>query len=171
MTAEQASLDFGDSLSAARRRVRMARFDTSGTICPCCDGLAKAYNRKFNKTMGDMLLQLFIWEKQEPGRWRHVKQEWPHNPGTFNQEYARMTDYELIEAPDEKRVDGNPHTGNHRITRKGVSFVMGLTAVPARLVYYKGSVIEESIEMINIAGVLGRPFNYRELWHTKDLFE
>ena len=161
---EQFNLLPDDSLWTARRMVMEERWGAKGVVCPCCDGLAKVYKRPFNKTMGKILIQMYIWEKKEPGRWHHVKNEWPYQPKTFNSEYARMVDYSLIEAPHDIRPDGNPDTGHHRITRSGVEFVEGRREVTKRQHCYKGQVIGESGPQVNISWVLKRPFNYRELF-------
>lgn len=140
------------------------RFSTDGVNCPCCDGLAKVYPRTFNKTMARILVQMYLWDHDEPSRFRHVKEEWPYKFGTFNPEYARMVDLGLIEEPDEARDDGNPNTGYHRITHKGIRFVRGEVTIARRVFCYKGNVIEEDEGRITISDAMKRPFHYRELW-------
>lgn len=153
-----------DTLSRARRKVMRERFDAVGTICPCCDGLAKVYPRKFNKTMARVLVRMYVWDCRQPGQWHHVRKEWDLENLRFNAEYARMVDYDLIESPDDIRPDGNPDTGYHRITDLGRAFVEGRVRVPERHYCYKGKVIDQSESTIDISGAIGRPFSYRELF-------
>jgi len=161
--------DNEDSLSRARRMVMRDRWPVSrggagGLICPCCDGLAKVYPRKFYKTMARILVQMYLWDRREPGGWHHVKNEWKKESSKFNPEYARMVDYGLIEAPDGIRPDGNPDTGYHRITEAGRVFVEGRSRVPKLHYCYKGRVIDQSEQTVGISDVVGYEFNYRELF-------
>lgn len=161
--------DDEDSLSRARRMVMRDRWPVSrgglgGVICPCCDGIAHVYPRKFNRTMARVLVQMYLWDRRQPGEWRHVKNEWPKDNSKFNAEYARMVDYGLIEEPDGVRPDGNPDTGYHRITEAGREFVEGRRRVPETHYCYKNKVIDQSAKTIDISGAIGHPFDYRELF-------
>ena len=164
MSATQSDM-FGTTLSAARAEVMAGRRNAGGVICPCCDGLAKMYVRKFNKTMAAHLVLLCKWNHEAPGEWHHVKRRFiGERRMNFNAEFARLADYELIESPDGVQPDGNPDGGYYRITPAGIDFVLGMCTVPTRLTYYKGRVLEVDSERINIEGALGRPFIYKELW-------
>lgn len=152
------------SLAGARAFVMERRFRPEGTVCPCCDGIAKVYPRKFNKTLARILMVLARWDVENSGQFHHVKNEWQWANWSFNAEYARMVDLGLIEEPAEGRADGNPNTGFHRITHKGVRFVKGEITIPERVFCYKGKVIDESPEQINIYKAIGYEFKYSDLF-------
>lgn len=163
--SDQADMFGGeDTLAVARAKVMVDRFDPEGTTCPCCDGLAKVYPRKFNRTMGVILCQMYVWNRADPGRWRHVKDEWPQANSKFNAEYTRLEDYYFIEPKPEGKDDGNPRCGFHRITQRGIDFVEGRCEAESHLHYYKGDIVERSQTTLDIGGVLRRPFYYKELW-------
>lgn len=136
-----------------------------GTICPCCDGIAKVYKRSFTKTLARILRVMHFWDIKSPGSWHHVKNEWPGPRPMFNPEYARMVDLGLIEENREGREDGNPNNGFHRITQKGKDFCNGKVTIPKYVYCYKGKVIDESNARITFADAWGTPFNYQEIFN------
>lgn len=92
-----------------------------GAICPCCDQLARRYQRKLSSSMAAALILIRrAFRKQS---------DWLHVPDYLSEvategaivrggDWAKLTHWKLIEAkPDETRKDGSRRVGLYRLRR------------------------------------------------------
>ena len=140
---------------------------TKGAICPCCDQLARRYQRKLTSSMAAALILI--------RRAFRTQSDWLHVPDYLSEvatesaivrggDWAKLTHWQLIEAKsDESRKDGSRRVGLYKITPRGVDFVERRVTVPKYAYIYAQHLIGLSEKMTTIDDALRDRFNYGEL--------
>ncbi len=138
-----------------------------GAICPCCDQIAKRYQRPLSSSMAAALILI---------RRAFLRQsDWLHVPEYLTQvaaegamvrggDWAKLTHWGLIEAKqDEVRKDGSRRVGFYKITQRGIDFVERRVEVPQYVFIYASHLLGKSEKMTTIDKALRNRFNYGEL--------
>ena len=133
----------------------------SGTSCPCCGQLVKAYKRKLNANMCRALA--IIYTRTEHGIYIHVQNEF-----TTLGLRATAMDYTYLEKW--KFIEVNPDQSGHwRITNKGKAFVEDTVVVPAYCLVYGGTVYEWATDYVNMTEALTTRFKLEDVLNVKKL--
>lgn len=148
-----------DSLSQARELVE-ANVD-DGVRCPCCDQLAKRYNRTIYGSMSVWLIRLYrIWLERDD--WVHVRDLSGASMASGSADFAKLRYWGLIEQKwnedTKKRC-----SGFWRPTHNGVEFLHGRYLVQRHAVVYDDKFQRFKGDLISIHDTLGVEFDYREL--------
>jgi hypothetical protein len=120
-----------DTLAEARQRVQDNL--RKGSVCPCCDQLAKQYRRKLNKGQAESLKAIYR-------EGRGSERQPVHTPSLMKSAVSREEGkmamaWGLLEETDPPHEDGN-RAGWWRVTRKGEQFVLGKISVPMYGYFY-----------------------------------
>lgn len=145
-----------DTLEQARKEV----FDNlaEGTICPCCDQLAKKYQRIL---LGSMVRSLIDLYHQQTNVYPiHVTKIKGASAGGGS--FALLRHWGLIKEA-EKTDTVTRTSGFWFITYKGRDFLKANIQVPKYLDTYNGKILGFSDEMISVKDALGNKFDYAEL--------
>ena len=139
----------------------------SGAVCPCCDQLARRYQRKLSSSMAAALILIRrAFRKQS---------DWLHVPEYLTEvaaqgaivrggDWAKLTHWQLLEAKqDEVRKDGSRRIGFYKITDRGVDFVERRVQVAKYAFIYASHLIGLSDTTTTIDEALRERFNYGEL--------
>jgi hypothetical protein len=120
-----------DTLADARARVQANLRE--GSVCPCCDQLAKQYRRRLNKGQAESLKAIY---KHGNGSER-LPVYIPSVPeAAKSREEGKMAmAYGFLEETHPPHDDGN-RAGWWRITVKGEQFVLGKIRVPMYAYFY-----------------------------------
>tara|TARA_B100001094_G_C18165974_1_gene792078 strand:+ start:1099 stop:1575 length:477 start_codon:yes stop_codon:yes gene_type:complete len=134
----------------------------SGTDCPACGQLVKAYKRKLNSNMCRALAIIYSRTKGA-GMYIHVQNEF-----TLLGLRATAMDYTYLEKW--KFIESNPDKNGHwRVTDKGKAFVEDTIVVPAYCLVYAGSVYEWSTDTVNMTEALTTRFKLEDVLDLKKL--
>ena len=127
----------------------------TGTSCPCCGQLVKAYKRKLNANMCKALA--IIYTRTNDGVYMHVQ-----NVFSLLKLRATAMDYSYLEKW--KFIESDPNNNGHwRITDKGKSFIQDHLVVPAYCLVYGGEVYEWSTDTVNMSEALTKRFKLEEV--------
>jgi hypothetical protein len=141
-----------------------------GAICPCCDQLARRYQRKLSSSMAAALILIRQAFRSQT--------DWLHVPEYLTQvaergaivrggDWAKLIHWRLLEAKqDEVRKDGSRRVGFYRITQHGVDFVERRVTVPKYAYIYAQHLIGLSDKTTTIDEALRDRFNYSQLMAT-----
>lgn len=136
-----------------------------GARCPCCDQLAKIYNRTFNVAMARATLQLFKAYRANGNDWIHAA-EYLSSIGARDRDVGFLAHWKLLEEhPTAGRADGGPHAGFYRMTELGMKFAQRQERIPSHLRMYNGRCLSRSTKTILIDEV-SKKFNYAELMNA-----
>ena len=127
----------------------------SGTGCPACGQLVKAYKRKLNANMCKALA--IIHNRTKDGVYIHVQ-----NVFSLLGLRATAMDYSYLEKWKLIEVDPN-NNGHWRVTDKGKQFMNDQLVLSAYCLVYAGDVYEWSSEMVNISEALTTRFKLEEV--------
>ena len=134
----------------------------SGTSCPACGQLVKAYKRKLNANMCRALAIIYA-RTNESGIYIHVQNEF-----TTLGLRATAMDYTYLEKW--KFIEVNPDKSGHwRVTDKGRAFVEDTLVVPSYCLVYAGNVYEWSTDTVNMTEALTTRFKLSEVLDLKSL--
>lgn len=136
------------------------RWSQEGIDCPCCDQLARVYERKFNANMARFLITMCVAWKQSNGEWIHYKQ-----CKFGGRDYAFVKDWALAVSATKDDVTPNRGrvSGYWKPTQKGLDFSAGRITVPTIVSVYNNTVLMQSPDSVNIQEALGKKFKYKEL--------
>ena len=134
----------------------------SGTSCPACGQLVKAYKRKLNANMCRALAIIYTRTK-ENSIYIHVQNEF-----TTLGLRATAMDYTYLEKWKFIEVDPTK-SGHWRVTNKGKAFVEDTIVVPSYCLVYAGNVYEWSTEQVNMTEALTSRFKLSEVMDLKQL--
>jgi hypothetical protein len=127
----------------------------TGTDCPCCGQLVKAYKRKLNANMCKALA--IIYTRTNDGVYIHVQ-----NVFSLLKLRATAMDYSYLEKW--KFIESDPNNNGYwRITSKGKSFVKDQICVSTYCLVYGGTVYEWSTDMITMSEALTKRFKLEEV--------
>lgn len=148
-------LDPNMTLEEARAWLR-ERVD-DGEICPCCNQLARVYERRVNAGQARSLIHLV----------RVGGTDWQHLPTVLEgiskgHEEGRLRYWGLIEKATERREDGGP-SGWWRVTPLGVEYVHRRLRIDKYARVYDDRVLKYHGPQVDVVDALGKAFNYREL--------
>ena len=132
-----------------------------GYICTGCGQYVKAYRRKINSSMAQVLILMRRHSKQA---FFHVE-DWLKKIGKpeLRADYHKLRMWNLIEAKKEEREDGSKRNGYYRITGRGIMFAEGKLNVPEAAVIFNNKLQRLEGNDISIQQALGNKFNYNEL--------
>jgi len=134
----------------------------SGTSCPACGQLVKAYKRKLNANMCRALAIIYA-RTNESSIYIHVQNEF-----TTLGLRATAMDYTYLEKW--KFIEVNPDKSGHwRVTDKGRAFVEDTLVVPSYCLVYAGNVYEWSTDTVNMTEALTTRFKLSEVLDLKSL--
>ena len=127
----------------------------SGTSCPVCSQLVKAYKRKLNANMCKALA--IIYTRTQTSNYIHVQQEFTKlGLRATTMDYTYLEKWKLIETdPD--------NNGFWRITNKGKLFIKDWLDVPAYCLVYGGKVYDWSDELVTMSKALTTKFKLAEV--------
>jgi len=148
----------------------------SGVECPCCGQFVKQYKRKFNAGMALSLIILYKMNKETPGRWVHIQNEFAGMKILATGiDYSQLKRWGFIEPkPLDERADGFWSSGYWRITQQGIDFATSKTTILPIAMIYDNKTQGFSGDAITISQALGKKFNYAELmdrdsyWQVKE---
>jgi len=138
-----------------------------GAVCPCCDQLARRYQRKLTSSMAAALILI--------RRAFRTQTDWLHVPEyltavaaqgaiTRGGDWAKLTHWQLLEPKiDEIRKDGSRRIGLYKITERGIAFVERRIEVPKYAYIYAQHLLAMSEVTTTIDAALRDRFNYAEL--------
>lgn len=157
------------------REVRQFLFENreEGTVCPCCDRIAKEYHYTIGHGQAQAVITLYKLTrmlKPEDG-YIHVHNEFARyfklNCNTLS--YHRLQYWELIEPMHTNDNPDKRTSGMWKITRKGIEFVEGRTTVPSEITVYGGKRTALFGDPISIKVALKQKFSYQTL--MEDFYE
>jgi len=162
---EMAGRPSGPTLEEARRAL-LAEI-REGTVCPCCERIAKVYKRKLNSSMARTMITFYRHSRKKPG-WFHVLREFVFEkagPRYVCGDYSKLIYWGLIEERGDQQEDGNPHSGYFRITQRGVDFVEGRVRIARFVFLYNDRQVDvgEDPGDTDVHEALGDKFDYNEL--------
>ena len=132
----------------------------SGTSCPVCSQLVKAYKRKLNANMCRALAIIYA-RTNENSIYIHVQNEF-----TLLGLRATAMDYTYLEKW--KFIEVNPDQSGHwRVTDKGKAFVEDTLVVPAYCLVYAGNVYKWSTNTVNMTEALTTRFKLEDVLDLK----
>jgi hypothetical protein len=147
-----------DSMTLAEVRDWLREAVKEGVHCPCCNQMAKVYNRKITSRMAFTLIEVY----------RAAGTDWCHVPSTVtftgdSGEISKLRYWGLVVEGSPRRDDGG-RAGMWRITDFGERFVKGNYRVPKYAHIYDGRRLgfDDSVR-VSIRDALGTKFNYDEL--------
>lgn len=153
-------------LSEARNYV-MGNRDDKTNICPCCDGPAVRYKRKFNEGMAYWLCRLVLQYKKDLD-WTHIR-EIRGRPGAprksvseIGGDFAKIRYWELVE-PKMNEDSTKRCSGVWRPTDSGINFAHGQFSIPMYAITWLKDVEHFEGDMITMREALGEFFDYEEL--------
>lgn len=126
-------------VSVLDARTKLLASLEEGSVCPCCDRLAKAYKRRLYSTQIMALLRMYRDPRINAGEEFHLGKFL----GAFEDvssrggDVARMQYWGLIQPT---------RAGNYRLTPDGRAFVEGRVLMPAWKWFYDGAVLEGKLE-------------------------
>lgn len=146
-----------------------------GTICPCCDRYIKLYRRKVHRTIALGLIELYLWERRNPGKtWITFK-----NLATESERFykycgdgidlATLRYWGLLEESGEVPTRDIKSSGLYRTTPKGIRFVRNIENIPKYAYVLRNEVQSFSPEQISIVECLGNKFSYSELMQPTEV--
>jgi len=150
------------SLGSAREALMELRWESKGTICPCCDQRARVYKRKLRSAQATWLLALV---KESA----HEEQGWVYKGVLKRQEggdYGKLQLFGLIEAMSpEEALNYGGRTGVWRPTDLGIAFAYGRVPIPLFVHVYNGVRVADPLPVpqVFIRGLFGTAFDYDAL--------
>ena len=133
----------------------------TGTGCPCCGQLVKAYKRKLNANMCRALA--IIYTRTEAGIYMHVQNEFTTlGLRATAMDYTYLEKWKFIESDSTRN-------GFWRVTDKGKQFINTGTQVPSYCLVYGGKVYEWSKESVTISEALTVKFKLEDVLDVKQL--
>ena len=127
----------------------------SGTNCPACGQLVKAYKRKLNANMCKALA--IIYTRTGDGVYIHVQ-----NVFSLMGLRATAMDYSYLEKWKFIETDPN-NNGYWRVTKKGKEFITNQLTVPAYCLVYGGEVYEWADEKVDVEKALTKQFKLADI--------
>jgi hypothetical protein len=151
------------SVAEARQAV-FSQLD-EGIICPCCNQLAKRYERKITSSMACGLIAL-VKEYQRTRDWVHItelpvgdRRVWAAIRGDF----AKLRYWGLIVQRGTSPTSGKRTSGYWKPTQLAMSFIVGKATVPHSYGIFNGKVVSMSPSRVTIWQALTNKFSYSEL--------
>ena len=134
----------------------------SGTSCPACGQLVKAYKRKLNANMCRALAIIYA-RTGNTDIYIHVQNEFTTlGLRATAMDYTYLEKWKFIEVNSDK-------SGYWRVTSKGKAFVEDTIVVPSYCLVYAGSVYEWSSEQVNMTEALTARFKLEDVMNLKKL--
>lgn len=125
--------------------------------CPCCEKVAKLYERPITSTVAYSLIKMFRHAGTDWVRWKDldIKQS----------DEAKARFWGIIEERPGERPDGSTRTGWWRLTPFGVRFIHGQETITrrARLYGAKFYGFVEGDPQVDVRDCLGNRFDYGKL--------
>ena len=132
-----------------------------GTRCPCCNQMAKIYQRRINAGMAYGLC-LFFRAHGATDAYVHVPSQ--TELSRLGGDWAKLALWGLVEERPSDDPGLGPHGGWWRLTKLGARFVAGQCRVPAFVYVYDGAVMSRSKDKtVSIHEALGAKFSWKEL--------
>lgn len=146
-------------LDAARSTLRTIVVEGDGGECPCCNQVARKYDRRMTAVSSRALLALHSVFGRRPGRMVDVARA--HLPEVAHQggQLLLGQHWGLLEPVD---VDGS-HDGQWRITDKGESWIAGRIGIPKYVTLYAGAVCGYHGDPVSIDDTLSETFALAQL--------
>jgi hypothetical protein len=157
-----------DSLTLKEARDLMRPLLKKGVACLCCHQLSKLYVRKMTSAMvyGLILLYKEVKDKPDPEHhYIHLENFFKKLdiPSSIRGDAPKLRFWGLIETMDGNKEDGNPSTGFYRLTKEGISFVLGRSLVSKSIRIYNNTFYGYEGPEIDIHVAIKGKFNYTEL--------
>lgn len=152
-----------------------------GLVCPCCNQTAKIYKRSLTVTMARGLIYFRRYLLDNPkfeNDFVHVNIVHAYGVDHYYRggfigflqggDFAKLRYWDLVESriktiDEQEADDGNPRSGEYKLTIKGRDFVDGKLKVPSHFFIYNSEVLQFDGKMIDIHAALKKKFNYNEI--------
>lgn len=155
--AEERFKQEGITLADAIAVLRQALGAGASVQCPCCDKMAKIYQRHIYREQINQLFRLHAMGGYK--KFCHITEF-----GKQGGDFAKLEWWGLIEEMPKDEAQKNKRTsGFWRITEKGGDFMAGFIPVPRFVREYNGKVLEYSQEKWFIKDAYGEGFNLQAM--------
>jgi hypothetical protein len=155
-------LNQNSTLKEAKDWLR-ARLD-KGERCPCCQQLAKMYERKLYSSLAAALI--YFYRNFDHSKFHH-KSELLKNKNlatTFGGgDFAKLSLWGLIEEKPKGATEDKRTSGYWKITQKGVDFVLRKSQLPSHVRIYDGRIFGFKGSHVSIVDCLKEKYSYEEL--------
>lgn len=135
-----------------------------GERCPCCNQLAKMYERKLYSSMAAAII--YFYKSFDHSKFHH-KSELLKNKALATTlgggDFAKLALWGLIEEKPKDTSEDKRTSGYWKITHKGIDFVLGKVSLPSHVRIYDGKVFGFKGDKVLVTDCLGKRFSYTEL--------
>ncbi|MGE0527391.1 MAG: hypothetical protein AB7G93_00825 [Bdellovibrionales bacterium] len=139
-----------------------------GERCPCCNQLAKMYERKLYSSMAAAII--YFYKSFDHSKFHH-KSELLKNQALATTlgggDFAKLALWGLIEEKPKDTSEDKRTSGYWKISQKGIDFVLGKQRLPSHVRIYDGKVFGFTGDKVLVTDCLGKKFSYVELMGLK----
>lgn len=135
-----------------------------GERCPCCNQMAKMYERKLYSSMAAALI--YFYKSFDHSKFHH-KSDLLKNKSLATTlgggDFAKLALWGLIEEMPKRECEDKRTSGYWKITQKGIDFVQAKLQITSHVRIYDGKVFGFTGDKVLVSDCLGKRFSYAEL--------